>query len=356
VNSSNSYGNTNSNTINQTTAYGTPATPNPSVLGVDSTSATFTWNPVGGISYTYSIAGQSGSASPGIVITGLSASTSYTFTLTATNAGGISASASCNATTLAIPQGSPPAYSFASNTYISLGFGVDTFGNIYVSASAVNKIVKMDSSTGNPTVIVSEGPTMGQPVGSVVYNNILYVCNYNYVSAVDLTNYSNVTHVASWPGRATYIASDGNGYLYATDNRSNGGTGGVWKINVNNNYSKTQINNNGTFGGIAVDRNGIIWIARGEQGGNNIIRMTQAGSFEIVATGFRDPNGICLSPDNTKLYIADGNNNQVKIMNTTTYEVTVFGTYVNTHDVKFDSSGRKLIILHNNFEYSVVDP
>lgn len=365
VNSSNSYGNTNSNTINQTTAYEIPAAPNPSVVSVNFTSASFTWTTVSGISYTYSVGGQSGSATPGMTVNGLTSGIGYTFSLTATNGGGLTASGSCTFTTLIV---GPPSWTFASNSYNSRGFSVDLVGNIYISAYDLNQIVKMDHITSNTTVIVSNNPNMGKPIGSVVVNNILYVCNDNSVSAVSLSDYS-VTRIASEDVASfNYITTDGTNLFVTSTGRAGGQPGAVYKIDSN--YNLSRIWYLGDLTGIVMNQNSSLIMGRVLPAQTLYMVSPYSGYFiesyvygRAVGTyGFYNPQGMCMF-DASHVYVAEPFFNRVLVtdVNTGTFRSIgplndLYGTWTNAYDVKFDATGTKIIILYNNSQYSVVDP
>lgn len=340
VNSSNSYGSTNSNTVNESIPWTQPAVPNLSAVLINAYNATFTWTAVNGISYTYSCGPNSNQGcNPGVNATGLSPNTSYTFTLVATNGGGLTSTASISFTTTStqVPNFSTIVMPV---TETSLGICCGDDGSIYIMQRVIKSIAKVDSY-GNLTTIVSNNPNMVENQGGVVYNNVLYVCNEKYVSAVNLSN-NQVTRIATFPViNVTYITSEGNGTFWVSTYYGEG----VFRMTADGNYTRLYTDLiNGTTG-LAIGPDGRLWYANWVIDTNGNLTLYPL-SMRILISNFT--GGVRITKDGSTLYIANTNGNNIIKMNTSNFSASVFANVLNIYDLALDPTGKFLIALSDN--------
>jgi hypothetical protein len=190
------------------------------------TSYTATSSPSGGTG-TLS---QAGSGT--ITVTGLTTGTSYTFTVTATNAIGTSPpSAASNSVTPALPAiGSALGGGFFAGQISTAGNGIADY-NLVVGpvASAQNTSIQWKTTTtgGDPTSVI-DGPTNSSTMNSATYpaaqfcegltiggfsdwympaKNELEVCYYNLKPTTDSNNTSSGTNTNAVPSRGSNYTS-----------------------------------------------------------------------------------------------------------------------------------------------------
>ena len=175
----------------------------------------------------------------------------------------------------------------------------------------------------------------------------MYFCQYSPPGITKLNlrsgNYET-SFFAAIPLIPTYICSDGGGNFFVTSYNN----GGVYKVTINGIVTHISAAA-GSCNGIAIAAGGKLWVSRGQDQTNDIILMDQnTGAFNTVQTGFHFPSGINVSLDGLKLYIADTNNNTLKVMNTSNYAITSFGTFNNPYDLAIYPDGTKLFMLNGN--------
>jgi hypothetical protein len=374
----------------------------PVVSSSSITSSGFTVSWTGGAtatSYTYTLNGGSvtpstdnGVASNTAVFTGLSGGTTYAVVVTAVNPFGSTASSSINVATT-LPTG---VTTFAgqynvtghatgtgtANTFnVPLGASIDASGNLYVSNTYGNFITKLTPAgvgtifTGGTFVAgnangTSSTATLNGPYGSCIYNGYLYVCDSGSgnIRKVSLTD-GSVTTLASAVGANSYITSDGAGNFYfSTQNNGN-----IYKVNssgtVTTYATAAQTGSTAYISGLAYNpTNGDIYYVEVRAGStaSSFRKITTSLVNTVIESGINFTAGVKMSPNNTIVYYAGGNNQVIKkyviggsvsvvagTLNTSGHAdstTLTSATFSSLYDVLADPSGLFLYAIDNGNE------
>ena len=197
-------------------------------------------------------------------------------------------------------------------------------GDIYVSDTGSYTIRKV-TPEGVVTTVAGQVGVLGSangigtqatfniPNGCVIVDDFLYICEtYPYSPNLRRMNINTLEVTTYFEGiRGSKIATNGNGNFYISNYYGN-----LQKLNSSGNFNS---NFNTTLlgvTGIAVDSNENVYAATISQYApqNALFKIDSAGNVQtILPEGtLNDAFGMCISSDNSTLYIADTNNQVIR--------------------------------------------
>ena len=227
------------------------------------------------------------------------------------------------------------------------GVAVDGSGTVYVADTANHLIRKIDASTGNVTTVAGRAG-ISLPFSNGIGTNATFSGPIGI--AVDVSG--NI-----------YVGDKSNNLIRKIDASTAEVTTVAGQTGISSPFSNG-IGTNATFydpGCIAVDGTGTIYVADS----NYLIRKIDASTYEVTTlagqTGisspfsngigtnatFNNPTGLAVDSTGT-LYVSDTYNNLIRIVNTSTGNVTSFATsFIDPKGIAIDLSGNLYIVLQS---------
>ena len=238
------------------------------------------------------------------------------------------------ATTYVFGMGQGPQIAFSPPTQSTIpvtgllhpqGLAVDSSGNIYITDTNNNRVLKETLSGGSYTQSTIPATGLAGPEGVAVDGSgNVYIANTEggsggtgnvLLETLAGGSYTQSTIPATGLADPIGVAVDGTGNVYiANFNGGSGGTGNVLKETLSGgSYTQSTIPATGLAGpiGVAVDSSGNVYIANIEGGssgpGNVLLETLAGGSYTqstIPATGLMGPEGVTVD-SNGNVYIAN---------------------------------------------------
>ncbi|WDF79208.1 beta-propeller fold lactonase family protein [Mucilaginibacter sp. KACC 22773] len=248
----------------------------------------------------------------------------------------------------AVNNGNTPTVATITATPVSTGFAyVTNFGeaNITIINTATNAIVKTLGVNSTPLGIAVS------PDGKRVY-----VTNegINQVTVIDGVTNSVVTSVATgitpWgmcispDGSRVYVANKGDNTLSVINTATNSV---IATVATGNAPWDVSVSPNGKFAYITYGINGVAVVNT----------ATNKISADIALDAGSAPRSSCVSPDGSKLYVANGNLQSISVVDLTTNKITTdipVGSF--PYGMCLSPDGKRLYVANNNSsEVSVID-
>ena len=184
---------------------------------------------------------------------------------------------------------------------------------VYAALGTANSVAVVSTATSSVIATIPVGSNAVRAImnadGSQVY---VMNQNSNSVSIIDTgTNkvLSTLT-VGSKPIGAAFSPDGTRAYV------TNSYGASVSIINTSTRTVLGTFSTGGAYGssGIVVLPNGNIYVAN--QFSNNVTVHNPSGSIIATLTGFSYPNWLAKTPDNSKIYVSNGNGNSISVINT----------------------------------------
>lgn len=206
-------------------------------------------------------------------------------------------------------------------------------GDLYISDTASNRIIKTNSEGTNQEVIKTFGSNV---FGILISNDKLFALTGGNLVKMDLDG-SNLETVAP-AAKAYYIASGNDGYIYfpTTSNKN------VTKVKEDGTDLSTIVTDQYNPMGITYDPNlDVLYFSDG----GFVYSIDRDGSNKnIIASGFNNPHNLRLDSSGN-IYIADTSNNWIRKISSDRKTVTVFpNTTLNAPTSTFVTKNGRVLI------------
>jgi gliding motility-associated-like protein len=244
--------------------------------------------------------------------------------------------------------GAVPATVYGTAANIDAGLGrptavaTDAFGNIFVTLSSGNKIIKIDAVTGAITPVAGTGAS-GQT------NGLANKANFAKPIGIALDSFGNIYVSEEYNNVIRKITPGGTVSTFAGSPGSISGKADGPVSNATFNAPR----------GITIDASDIMYVA---DLGNNLIRKIdiQSGNVSTIfdAGPLKDPSSVGVDASGGILYIADALNNRIqKVANGPATTIALpAGTLSSPRDVKVDGTGNIYVTDQGNLRVVRITP
>lgn len=211
----------------------------------------------------------------------------------------------------------------------------DEQGDIYISDTYNNRILKTDSNGSNSTII----KTFGSPVyGILIHDNQLFAISGGSLQRMNLDG-TDAEIIAPANG-SYYVTAANDGYIYYTNQSANN----IQRVKKDGTEHSTIITGLNAPMGITYDPVlDLFYYA--EMGSDNVFSIKKDGTDKkTLATGFNNPHNLRLDSSGN-LYIADAQGNVVKKLSADRKVLTTFpNTTLNAPTATFITKNGRVLI------------
>lgn len=211
----------------------------------------------------------------------------------------------------------------------------DEQGNVYISDTYNNRILKTDSNGSNPVVIKNFGTLV---LGILIHNDKLFAVSGQNLLKMNLDGTDS--EIIAPANGSFYVTAANDGYIYYTSQSGNN----IQRVKEDGTEHSIIITGLNAPMGITYDPV-LDLFYYGEMGSDNVFSIKKDGTDKkTIATGFNNPHNLRLDSSGN-LYIADAQGNAIKKLSADRKVLTTFpNTTLNAPTATFVTRNGRVLI------------